>query len=97
MIYGLIRLELDDFSGLDTRWVPDLGSLRTFYTERDRDMLLSELEEDCECYEDYVPLDIVPMKHDDFVRERFGLPPQYPRDEKGRFKKYKYENQERKG
>ena len=90
VVYALIRLELDDFSGLDTRWVPDLDSLRAFTTERDRDGALAELDAGSECYEEWMPLEIKPICHDDYLRatrcSRFDI--DYPRDGKGRFKKY---------
>lgn len=90
MIYGLIKLELDDFSGLDTRWVPDLDSLRCFTQRRDRDEVLSELDVGCESYEAWMPVDISPVTHEEYLkrtrRSKFDI--NYPREKNGRFKKY---------
>ena len=89
MIYGIIRLELDEFSGLNTRWVPDLESVR-FYSQRaDRDLALEELEDACESYEDYAPIDSSPVTHVEFISDRYGLNRMKsvprPRGERGKF------------
>lgn len=71
MIYGIIKVELDDFSALNTKWVPDVESILLFRSESIRDIVLSLLREECESYEDYIPFEKT-------FTERI-------RDEKGRF------------
>ena len=69
-VYGLKRLDLDEFSALETRWVPDTDSLRVFWNKADRDLALSELDAACESYEAYIPLDIAPIRRDEFERSQ---------------------------
>jgi len=57
MTYGIIRLELDDFSALNPCWVADVESIRLFRHKAMRDRVLDELEDGCESYEMYVPFD----------------------------------------
>jgi len=78
MVYGLVRCTLDDFSRLDTRWVPDLDSIRFFVRRDDRDEVLELLNRDCDAYESFRPIDVEPIKHADVRRMRKGcvLPPE---------------------
>lgn len=57
-VWGIIKYSLDDFSALDVHWVPDTDSLRLFNRRCDRDAVLAELEDTCETYEQYLPLDL---------------------------------------
>lgn len=73
MIYGIIKVTLDDFSRIDAHWVPDVDTICLFRSEAYRDRVLDGLRCSCESYEDYVPFDRE-------IAEHF-------RDKKGRFKK----------
>lgn len=57
-VYAIIKYTLDDFSGLDTKWVADMDTLRAFSCREVRDEVLSGLEDACECYEQWLPVDI---------------------------------------
>ena len=91
MIYGIVRLVLDDFSALHTRWMPDLDSIVLFKSKAVRDDVLEGLEAGCESYEDYAPLDLEfwAAKR---KREKVECP---PRDERGRFLKYIHNEDEK--
>lgn len=72
MIYGIIKVELDDFSALDTRWVPDVESIMLFRDKAYRDRVLRRLQDGCESFEDFVPFDRDIMEHTKDERGRFS-------------------------
>ena len=73
MIYGIIKVTLDDFSRTDAHWVPDVETICLFRSEAYRDRVLANMRCCCETYEDYVPFDRE-------IAEHF-------KDEHGKFKK----------
>jgi len=63
MVHGLVKCVLDDFSRLDTRWIPDLSTLALFIDEGDRDRSMDELNEACESYELWVAFSAAVVSH----------------------------------
>ena len=75
MIYGIIKVELDDFSALSTKWVPDVESILLFRSAAMRDRMLEALRDGCESYEDYVGFErtFTERVRDDKGRCLYGL------------------------
>lgn len=57
-VYAIVKYMLDDFSGLDTKWVPDLDTIRVFSSREVRDEVAAELEDVGESYEQWLPIDL---------------------------------------
>lgn len=57
-VYAIMKYTLDDFSGLDTKWVPDPDTIRAFSCRDVRDEVVAELEDTGESYEQWLPLDL---------------------------------------
>lgn len=74
MIYGIVRVELDDFSAQDVHWVPDLTSIVLFRSEAIRNDVLRELADNCGEFEDYEPIemDFYAKKKRDAERRYYG-------------------------
>lgn len=62
-LYGIIKCTLDDFSRLNTRWIPDLSTFRLFTRKEDRDQALEDLNEKCESYEIWRAVDAPIVSH----------------------------------
>ena len=50
-VYAIMKYTLDDFSGLDTKWGPDLDTIRVFSSREVRDEVAAEFEDVGESYE----------------------------------------------
>lgn len=85
MVYGLVRCTLDDFSRLDTRWVPDLSTLVLFIDEGDRDRSMDELNDACDAYELWVAVSAPVISHRGYASAWRILADGQPRGGNGQF------------
>lgn len=57
MVYGMMRVVLDDFSRVNTHWVPDVESIVLYGSRDERDVAMAEAEGECDEYEAWVPFE----------------------------------------